>query len=160
MLSRIGIWKTLTAVAASLWICAVTPLRAQDTEAAFYRGKTVTIIVGFGPGGGYDTYARLIAPYLSRSLGTTVVVQNQPGAGGIAALDSLYAAPPDGLQIMHLNGAAAALSQLVGLPGVRYDLAKVSHLGTVSTSPFVWLVAPDSPIKTPQEAVNSHKQIS
>jgi tripartite-type tricarboxylate transporter receptor subunit TctC len=161
MMSRIDVRKILAAAATALWICAVAaPVRAQESEAAFYKGKTVRIIVGFGPGGGYDTYARMIAPYLSRALGTTVVVENQPGAGGIAALDNLAVAPPDGLQIMHLNGTAAALSQLVGLSGVRYDLGKVGYLGTVSVSPFVWIVAPNLPIKTPQDAINAHKQMT
>jgi tripartite-type tricarboxylate transporter receptor subunit TctC len=100
----------------------------------------------------------MIAPYLAKALGTTVIVENQPGAGGLTALDNLVVAPKDGLQIMHLNGAAAALSQLAALPGVRYDLAKLGHLGTLSLSPFVWLVGPNSPIKTPQDAINAHTQ--
>ena len=147
------------AVALSL-LTAATTARAQDAEAAYYKGKTVRFIVGFGPGGGYDTYARMIAPYLAKALGATVVVENQPGAGGITALDNLVAAPKDGLQIMHLNGSAAALSQTLGLPGVRYDLAKLGQLGTISLSPFVWLDGPKSPIKTPQDAIDSHKKIS
>jgi tripartite-type tricarboxylate transporter receptor subunit TctC len=56
--------------------------QAQDSERDFFRGKTIRIVVGSGVGGGYDVYARLIAPYLSRALGATVVVENQPGAGG------------------------------------------------------------------------------
>jgi tripartite-type tricarboxylate transporter receptor subunit TctC len=160
MVMRVNVWRTLAAAAAALWICGVAPSRGQESEAAFYKGKTVRLIVGFGPGGGYDTYARMIAPYLGKALGATVVVENQPGAGGITALDNLVVAPKDGLQIMHLNGAAAALSQIAGLPGVRYDLAKLSHLGTVSVSPFVWLVGPKSPVKTPQDAVSAHAKIA
>lgn len=153
--------RFLTRAAVALCLCAAaTSARAQDAEAAYYKGKTVRIIVGFGPGGGYDTYARMIAPYLAKALGTTVVVENQPGAGGITALDNLVAAPKDGLQIMHLNGSAAALSQVIGLPGVRYDLAKLGPLATISVSPFVWLDAPNSPIKTPQDAMDAHKKLS
>jgi tripartite-type tricarboxylate transporter receptor subunit TctC len=159
-MARIGGWKILASVAAILWICAAAaPLRAQDSEAAFYKGKTVRIIVGYGPGGGYDTYARMIAPYIAKALGTTVVVENQPGAGGITALDNLVVAPPDGLQMMIVNGTGAVQGQLISLPGVRYDLGKVGHLGTVSASPWVWLVAPNSPIKTPQDAIDAHKQM-
>ena len=160
MVSRIEVRKILAAVAAALWICAAAPpVRAQETEAAFYKGKTVRIIVGYGAGGGYDIYARMIAPYIAQALGTTVVVENQPGAGGITALDNLVVAPPDGLQMMIVNGTGAALGQLISLPGVRYDLGKVGHLGTVSASPWVWLVAPNSPIKTPQDAINAHKRM-
>jgi len=152
--------KILAAVAAALWICAAAPpIRAQETEEAFYKGKTVRLIVGFGPGGGFDVYARMIAPYLSQALGATVVVENQPGAGGIAALDNLVVAPPDGLQIMLVDGTAAALGQLVGFAGVRFDLGKVGHLGTASASPWVWLVSPNSPIETPQDAINAHARM-
>src|SRR5262249_28757712 len=63
---------------------------AQQSERAFYSGKTVRMIVGSGAGGGYDAFSRLIAPYLAKTLGATVVVENQPGAGGLVALNRLY----------------------------------------------------------------------
>src|SRR6186713_773334 len=81
------------------WTAAVSPGQAQEAEKAFYAGKTVRMIVGSGVGGGYDIFSRLIAPYLSKTLGTTVIVENVPGAGGLVALNKLYMAPPDGLQI-------------------------------------------------------------
>ena len=64
------------------WTVSVSPGHAQDAEKAFYAGKTVRMIVGSGTGGGYDIFSRLIAPYLAKTLGTTVIVENQPGAGG------------------------------------------------------------------------------
>jgi tripartite-type tricarboxylate transporter receptor subunit TctC len=159
MALRLPIWKIFLAVSAALWICVVArPIRAQEAEAAFYKGKTVRLIVGYA-GGGYDIYARLIAPYIAKALGTTVVVVNQPGAGGITALDNLVVAPPDGLQMMIVNGAGAALGQLIGQPGVRYDLAKVGYLGTVNALLRMWLVTPRSPIKTPQDAINAHTRM-
>lgn len=124
------------------------PANAQDAEAAFFHGKTVRLTVGFGPGGGYDAYARMIAPYLSKELGASVVVENQPGAGGIAALNNVSIAPADGLHMMLVNGTAAGLSQVMGAPGVRYDLDKLTQLGTVSASPWVWLVRANSPLRT------------
>ena len=81
-----GISRFLTiagaALAVALGVAANRPAAAQDAEAAFYQGKTVRIVVGYGPGGGYDVYARMVAPYLAKALGTTVIVENQPGAGG------------------------------------------------------------------------------
>jgi tripartite-type tricarboxylate transporter receptor subunit TctC len=147
-------------IVGALWLGSLMPLaHAQENEAAYYKGKTVRIIVGYGAGGGYDVYARMIAPYIAKALGTNVVVENQPGAGGITALDNLFVAPPDGLQMMIVNGTGASLGQLIGQKGVRYDLGKVGHLGTVSASPWVWLVAPKSSIKTPQDAIDAHRQI-
>ena len=131
---------------------------AQTTEADFYKGKTVRLVVGYGPGGGYDIYARMIAPYIARALGTNVIIENQPGAGGVTALNRIMTAPPDGLNVMIVNGLGASFSQLTDQPGVRFDLGKLSHLGTVSASPWVWLVGPDSQIDTPKKAIEAKKR--
>ena len=133
---------------------------AQDSEAAFFKDKTVKLVVPFGPGGGYDAYARMLAPHLAKSLGATVVVENQPGAGGLTALGRLTTSPPDGLTMMIVNGTGAAFAQLTGQSGVRFDLGTLGHLGTVSASPWIWLVTPNSPIKTPQDAMKPGVQQS
>lgn len=133
--------------------------QAQDA-AAFYKGKTVKIVVGYGPGGGYDAYARMIAPHLDKALGAGVIVENQPGAGGATALNRVFAGQPDGLTLMIVNGTAAALGQLLEQDGVRYDLAKLEHLGIVSSSPWMWLVSPtNSIVRTAAEAVKLNKLI-
>ena len=90
-------WVVLLSLAVC-WTVSASSGRAQDAEKAFYAGKTVRMVVGSGTGGGYDVFSRIIAPYLARTLGTTVIVENQPGAGGLIALNRLYVAPPDGLQ--------------------------------------------------------------
>ena len=76
-----------------------------------------------GPMAGYDAYARMIAPYLSKELGANVVVENQPGAGGLTALNRIYSAPNDGLLLMIVNGTAAGLSQIVEEDAV-HDIGK------------------------------------
>ena len=141
-------------------VAAVQPATAQDSEETYFKGKTIKMVVGYSPGGGYDAYARLISPHLGKALGATVVVENQPGAGGVTALNRIAASPPDGLQMMIVNGTGAALAQLSDQSGVRYDLATLDHLGTVSASPWVWLVAPGSPIKTPQDAMKPGVKIA
>jgi tripartite-type tricarboxylate transporter receptor subunit TctC len=148
--SRIAL---LSLVVSSLM--SALPACAQDAEKAFYAGKTVRMIVGSGTGGGYDVFSRMIAPYLAKVLGTTVIVENQPGAGGLVALNRLYVAPPDGLQISLSNGTAAAFAQLTDQSGVRYDLTKFSFLATVGAPPGLWLVGPDSPIREVQQAVDA-----
>ena len=156
-MQRIVRWVAAGILAASL-AAGLSPLAAQDEE-AFFKGKTVKIVVGYGPGGGYDVYARMIGPYLAKSLGATVIVENQPGAGGLTALNRLNTAPPDGLTMMIVNGAGAALAQLVEQSSARYDLGKLGHLGTVSASPWMWLVGPNSPINTPHDAISAGKQL-
>jgi tripartite-type tricarboxylate transporter receptor subunit TctC len=135
------------AAALAVMALAATPAAAEDA-AAFYRGHTVKFIAGGGPGGGYDTYARMIAPYLGKALGTTVIVENQPGAGGLVALNRLYVSDPDGLALLIMNGGAAVMSQLFGLSTVKYDLAKVGYIGTASSSPWLVLVQPEAPYKS------------
>ena len=137
------------------WTVSVSPGRAQDAEKAFYAGKTVRMIVGSGVGGGYDVFSRLIAPYLSKTLGTTVIVENVPGAGGLVALNKLYVAPPDGLQISLVQGTMAAVAQLTGDQAARFDLAKFTYLSTVGAPPGLWLVGPDSPIREVQQAIDA-----
>lgn len=148
---------------AALFVAACAAIgasaNARADEAEFFKGKTVKIIVGFGPGGGYDSYARMIAPHVSKRMNTTVVVENQPGAGSLAALNRLYAAPPDGLQMMLVNGTAAALSQIVKVSAVRYDLGKMTHVATVSVSPWLWLVPKGSPLKSIADARKAPKEI-
>ena len=141
----------------SLAVCStasVSPGRAQDAEKAFYAGKTVRMIVGSGVGGGYDVFSRLIAPYLSKTLGTTVIVENVPGAGGLVALNKLYVAPLDGLQISLVQGTMAAVAQLTGDQAARFDLAKFTYLATVGAPPGLWLVGADSPIREVQQAID------
>jgi len=151
MFSRLtGRLCTSFAVALVVLSSAAAPTSAQDA-AAFYKGKTVKFIVGNAPGGGFDAYARMLAPHLEKQLGATVVVQNQPGAGGLVALNSVYKATGDGLQLMMVNGLGGVLAQLVDDPSVRFDLSKMGVLGIVSYSPWIWIASPKSPMKSPAD---------
>jgi tripartite-type tricarboxylate transporter receptor subunit TctC len=113
------------------------------------------MIVGSGVGGGYDVFSRLIAPYLAKTLGATVIVDNVPGAGGLVALNKLYIAPPDGLQISLVQGTMAAVAQLTADQAARFDLTKFTYLSTVGAPPGLWLVGPDSPIREVQQAIDA-----
>ena len=143
----------------ALLVPGLAQAQTPEAEAAFFKGKNVRLTVGYGPGGGYDVYARMIGQHISRHLGANIIVENQPGAGGITALNATSIAAPDGLHMMIVNGAGAALSQILATPGVRYDLATLGHLGTVAASPWMWLVAPDSKIMTPQDALAQNREI-
>lgn len=139
----------------SLVFCgALTSAHSQESEKAFYAGKTVKMIVGAGNGGGYDIISRMIAHYLAKELGANVIVENQPGAGGFIALNRLYVAPADGLQISLVNGTSAAFAQLTRDPAARFDLARLTYLANVGASAGVWLVAPKSPIRSVQQAID------
>ena len=81
---RIFVSKVLLGVF-TVMMLAPTGAQAQDA-ASFYKGKVITLLVGFNPGGGYDTYARLLAPFLEQRTGATVVVKNVPGGGSLVAM--------------------------------------------------------------------------
>src|SRR5262245_8179479 len=134
------------------------PAAAQEAEQTYFAGKTVRLVVGFGPGGGYDSYARMLQPYLSRTLNATVIVENRPGAGGLVALNGVYMAPADGLTIMIVNGTGAAYSQLTDQQGARYDLAKLGYVATLSAPPSLWTVGTHVGTKTITEAIKSGRK--
>jgi tripartite-type tricarboxylate transporter receptor subunit TctC len=131
---------------------------AQETEQAFFAGKTLRFVVGYGPGGGYDAYARMLAPYLSKNLGATVIVENRPGAGGLLALNGVYAAPADGLTVMIVNGTGAAFAQLTDQQGARFDLGKLGYLATLTAPPSGWIVGSHFQVKTVPEALKTGKK--
>src|SRR5579864_3429283 len=121
MLKRI----VTAALSAALFLHA--PANAADS--GYFRGKTVTYIVATGPGGGYDSYGRLIARYMQKHLpGSRFVVRNVPGAGHIVGANTIYASRPDGLTIGMFN-TGLIYDQLLKRDGVLFDLTKFSWIG-------------------------------
>ena len=145
-------------VALGLTLSMSVSARAQDA-AAFYKGKTVHFVVGLGVGGGFDAYARMIAPYLAQELGANVVVDNLPGAGGLLALNQIYTGQADGLRLLIVNGTPAGLGQLIEQDNIRYDLAKFDHLGVISAYPWIWLASKQSGIKSVADALQAGRKI-
>jgi tripartite-type tricarboxylate transporter receptor subunit TctC len=113
--------------------CVASPARA-DAVHDFYKDKTVSIIIGFGAGGGADEFAHYLARHLAKFIPgqPTVIVQNMPGAGGLTALGSLYNVGPfDGTRIM-LTSPSHTIAQITGSASVRYDLLKMNVIGTLT----------------------------
>jgi hypothetical protein len=121
------------AVAATLLFPA-TPARAQPV-ADFYRGKTLRMLIGYGPGGGYDIYGRLVAEFLPRHLpgNPTIVAQNMPGAGSFVAAKYIYdVAPKDGTVFGSL-AQTLALDSMTNT-NAKLDVAKMPYIGRVVTN--------------------------
>jgi tripartite-type tricarboxylate transporter receptor subunit TctC len=139
-----------SAVLGAAVVAAATPSEAQQ-GANFYKGKTVTYIVSTAPGGGYDTYGRLVAEYMQKYLpGSTFVVKNMPGAGHVIGANAIFASRPDGLTIGTFN-TGLIYNQLIGLEGVKFDLNKMSWIGKAASDPRVIVIAQQSPVKTFEE---------
>ena len=126
---------------------AVLPMVAAAQDLA---GKTVTIYVGFGPGGGYDLYGRVLARHLGKHLPghPTVVVSNMPGAASIRAANYVYnVAPKDGTAL-GIVAQSIAEEQLLGTAGVSYDVTKLAWIGRLAANVEVAYVWHQAPVKT------------
>ena len=123
-----------TVFVAGLLTAFISTAAAADPVADFYRGKTVTILIGVGAGGEYDLQARLVGKYLGRYIpgNPTVVAQNMTGASGLKMINYLAGvAPHDGTYIGMIQNGLPAL-QVVGLDGVQFDAAKFNWLGAMA----------------------------
>jgi tripartite-type tricarboxylate transporter receptor subunit TctC len=137
--------KTLAFVCGVVALLLALPAVAQ----APFSGKTVTILVGYSPGGGYDRVARIVARHLPRYLpgNPTVVVQNMPGANSIVAANHLYnVARPDGLTIGLFN-RNLVLGQLVGVEGLRVDMRRWQWIGSPAEETDVFAIRADLPYR-------------
>ncbi|HEX9788674.1 MAG TPA: tripartite tricarboxylate transporter substrate-binding protein, partial [Candidatus Binatia bacterium] len=117
--------------------------RPAYSAAPFYEGKAIRIIVGTAPGGGYDTYTRLIARHLGKYIpgNPTIIVDNMPGAGGLVSANHLFkVAKPDGLTMGHFVGGQF-LQQLLAKPGIEFDALKFEYIGVPAQDNFVFGVA-------------------
>jgi len=136
----------MTFVNRALIAALVVPFFACTSSVApvsDFHGKTVRLIVGVAPGGGYDLYARLMAPHLRRHLPgqPTVVVENMTGAGGLVATNYLaQQARRDGTTIGFL-AAQAIVSQVVRDPAVRFDVRSFGAVGSPSPDEGVCVTA-------------------
>ena len=119
---------------AAVILLSSVPSRAQPV-ADFYRGKTLRMLIGYGPGGGYDIYGRLVAEFLPRHLpgNPTIVAQNMPGAGSFLAAKYMYdVAPKDGTVLGSL--AQTLVLDSMTNTNAKLDVAKMPYIGRVVTN--------------------------
>ena len=145
-------------IAASVALGLYCPAALADSVADFYRGKQVQAIVGYGPGGGYDVVARLVARFIGKHIpgNPTVVFQNMPGAGSLVAANYIYnVAAKDGTSY----GLFARNMPLIALLGVnssvKYDPQKFTWLGSTSDfedDAYIMWLRKDAPVKTIEQA--------
>ena len=147
----------------SMVICiAALLILASSTwaaEAPFYKGKTIRIVVGYSPGGGFDTFSRLIGRHLGAHLpgNPSVIVVNMPGAASMVAANRVYAMQPgDGLTIVVFSYGVIPQA-VTGDPSIKFDPRKYVWLGdpTIGTLPEVLWVRSDLPIKTLEDFKNA-----
>ncbi len=147
--------KGSRALAAVLFAAAAWPAgtRAQTVE-EFYRGRSITMLVGSGAGGGYDTYARIFARHMFRHIpgNPNIIAKNMPAAAGLAAASTLYTtADKDGSTIAAFTNGAA-MEPLFGNASARYDAQKFNWLGSIGKLQNVCATWHQSAVKTIEDA--------
>ena len=136
---------------------SMVPLTAQESlaqSAPDFSGKTVTIAVGFPPGGDYDAYSRLTATHLGRFLrgNPVVLIQNMPGAGGVVAANYIFnVAAKDGTYL-GVPPQTAVIAQLTGASGVKYNAGQFNWIGRVNSNIEVQQIWHTSAVKTIADA--------
>ncbi len=150
---------SFTIVVAMLILSLSAHADAAAPDFGFFKGKTITYIVATQPGGGYDTYARVIGKYLQKHIpGSMVVVKNVPGAGNIIGANELYLSKPNGLTIGTFN-TGLLYAQIVASQGIRFDLAKYSWIGKASSQTRVFCVGAKTPYKTFKDILESKEPV-
>lgn len=145
------------------WIAALAatvPLAAA-AQAPGFSGKTITIIVGYKPGGGYDATARLLARHLPNYIPgkPTVIVQNMPGGNSIIAANHMYnVAKPDGLTIGTFN-RNLPIAQLTSVQGVKYDMRKFAWIGSAANETTILAIRAELPYKNFDELRKAKERI-
>ena len=136
------------ACAGLLMVAPASAQTANNDVAGFYKGKQVTIIVGSSPGGGYDTYARMLSRHIGKHIpgNPTVIVQNMPGAGSNVAANYIYnVAPKDG-SVIGAFQSGVVLEPLLGKTPIKHDPSKSIYLGSANDDIYICLARADSPV--------------
>src|SRR5258705_9486439 len=156
--SRGGIAMPLKPISAGLMAAAAmaTLLTGPAHAADYYAGKTIDLVVGNYPGGGYDIYARALGRHLGRNIpgNPTIVVKNMPGAGSAKAGHHIQViAPKDGLSIGAVTPGAIIGPLLDEKPETIFDPLKVTYLGTANAGPRICATYGNHKTKTFDDAL-------
>lgn len=124
----------------------ITAVPAMTSAADFYKGKTLRIVVGYSPGGGYDVYARFIARHISKHIPghPKMIVENRPGAGGLIAANYIYHSQhQDGTEVLHVGGSAM-IKQFTGAKAVKFKAENFQYIGAPFTESTVMVATKSS----------------
>ena len=143
-------FRLVTALASIAAVALPTQARAQAPTPEFYAGKTITMLIGFGPGGGNDIWARMIARHIARHIpgNPTIVPQSLPGGGGLLVANQLYnVSPKDGTTIALIN-RGIPMEPLLGGQGPKFDALKFNYIGSPDRDTPICVSRTDSGVTT------------
>ena len=145
--------KLILAALAALTVSAANAAGVED----FYKGRTVSLIIGYSVGGGYDLYGREVARYLGKHIpgNPTVVPQNMPGAGSLKAVMYLYAAAAKDGSVIGTFGRTEAVAPLLTPDEAKFDATKLSWLGSVTSETSTCVTWHTAKVKTWDDALKT-----
>ena len=149
--------RAVAAIGALLAMTAVATSACADPVADFYRGRTVTLAIGYSAAGGYDTYARVVARHLGDHIPghPTILPQNMEGAGSLRAANYLYnAAAKDG-SVIGMLARGMAMEPLIGRSRTQFDSRRFSWIGSGSNEVSTCVTWHASPVKTWGQALTT-----
>ena len=159
----IQVWAGFGAAALAFALGSMSvPAAKADAVSDFYKGKSVTINIGFGAGGGYDTYARVLARHYGRHIpgAPNVLPRNMPGSGALRAANYLYgAAKKDGTQLA-LVGASTLMEPMLGNKKALFEAAKFTWIGSMSKDVAFCALWKTSGISSMDQWLKSGKQMT
>ena len=133
---------------------SATCVSAQP-PADFYKGKSITLLMGTGPGASYDMYGRTIAEHLGKHIPgrPNIVVEHMPGAGGVVAANHIYGpAPQDGSRLLLTH--ALPLIERMSPKGVQYESRKLQWLGSYDAIAQMMAIWHEAPVKSLDDLKN------
>ncbi len=155
--------RMLTVVAATACATLFAAASAQAQSAAdFYKGKTLTILIGHPPGGSYDLYAQLIAQHFGKQIpgNPTVIVQGMPGGGGSLAAAHFYTKAAKDGTIVALLPESLAQDQVLDPKKSRWDVSKMRFIGRAADVTSVMMARKDSPVKSIEDSLKTESNVS
>jgi tripartite-type tricarboxylate transporter receptor subunit TctC len=153
--------KFLCAVKLAIGVAFLTAALPQALAEEFYAGKTIRVVVGFRPGGGFDKYTRVVARHMSNHIPgrPSLAVENMPGGGSAVAANTMYnKAKPDGLTLWIWH-STLVLRQALGDKKVKFDPRKVGWIGAPSIGTPTCAVMAFTGLKTLEDVINSKKPL-
>ena len=138
--------KLRTSILASVALVAAGASAQAQSVADFYKGKNVTVYIGFSPGGTYDLFGRMVSRYIGKHIPgqPTVIASNMPGAGSLTATNWLYRAAPKDGTAMGIVSQTMAMDEALKAKGVQYKAAEFNWIGRVTSNIEVHVISTKS----------------
>lgn len=140
--------KSAAAVVAGVAAFGLGGAASAQSASEFYDGNVIKWIVPYDPGGGYDEYSRMLAPYMEKYTGARIDIVNMPGSGGMKGAVEIFNSPADGTYVGIINGSAMVTNQLAGIEGADYRVGQYEYLGRMVSDPRVFVVGANSGIES------------